>query len=204
MEPIERSPVVSLPSAGEGELTLPFGETGQVQQRQHSVVDLVSVRLHDGTLSTAWQSRNRTTKQGEHSGIATQFLDLGAVEVSTWIQLCARRDQERDNLMVAGALCFGGRIAPSVESPHEGGRSVSFVFDIHRRVSFQKQFDDIPMSTIGGPVQPSLSVRLVVYCWMRSLACFLYCSKLERTGSRLRSAALMTNCLSWSCGNPPE
>ena len=46
--------------------------------------------------------------------------------------------------------------------------------------------------------------QVAVYCRMRSLACFLYRSKLERTGSRLRSAALMPNCLSWSCGNPPE
>ena len=43
MEPIERFPVVPFPGAGEGEFALPFGEAGQVQQSQHSVVDLVSV-----------------------------------------------------------------------------------------------------------------------------------------------------------------
>jgi hypothetical protein len=50
---------VPLPSAGEGEVALPFREAGEVQQSQHSVVDLVSVRLRDGTLSTARQSGNR-------------------------------------------------------------------------------------------------------------------------------------------------
>jgi len=35
MEPIERCPVVPLPSAGEGEFALPFHEAGQVQQSQH-------------------------------------------------------------------------------------------------------------------------------------------------------------------------
>src|ERR1017187_10916525 len=59
METIERFPVVPLPSAGEGEFALPFGEAGQMQQRQHRVVDFISVRLDDGTLSTARQSRNR-------------------------------------------------------------------------------------------------------------------------------------------------
>jgi hypothetical protein len=33
-----------------------------VQQSQHSVVDLVSARLHKGTLSTARQSRNRSAR----------------------------------------------------------------------------------------------------------------------------------------------
>ena len=32
MEPINRFPVVPLPGAGEGELALPYGEAGQVQQ----------------------------------------------------------------------------------------------------------------------------------------------------------------------------
>jgi hypothetical protein len=59
MEAIERFPVVPLPGAGEGEFALPFGEAGQMRQSQHSVVDLVSVRLYDSTLSTARESRNR-------------------------------------------------------------------------------------------------------------------------------------------------
>jgi hypothetical protein len=53
MEPIERFPVMPLPSAGEGEFAFPFREAGQVQQSQHGIVYLVSVRLHNGTLSTA-------------------------------------------------------------------------------------------------------------------------------------------------------
>ena len=59
MEPIERFSVVPLPGAGEGEFALALSEAGQVQQSQHSVVDLISVRLHDGTLSMARQSGNR-------------------------------------------------------------------------------------------------------------------------------------------------
>ena len=41
MEPIERFPIVPLPGAREGEFAIPFGEAGQMQQGQHSVVDLV-------------------------------------------------------------------------------------------------------------------------------------------------------------------
>ena len=82
MEPIERCPVVPLPGAGEGELTLSFRKTGQVQQRQHSIVDLVSVRLHNSTLGIARQSRNRTGKDAllpEYPPSATGRRDRSAV-----------------------------------------------------------------------------------------------------------------------------
>jgi hypothetical protein len=62
MEPIERFPVVSLPGSGEGEFALPLNEAGQVQQSQHGVVNLVNVRFHKGSLTTARQSRNRTAR----------------------------------------------------------------------------------------------------------------------------------------------
>jgi hypothetical protein len=69
----------------------------QVQERQHSVVDLVTVRLHDGILGTAQQSRNRTARSVPFNHVIPTLESLGV-----WLSLACALLNERPSLLEGG------------------------------------------------------------------------------------------------------
>jgi hypothetical protein len=47
-EPVQRLPIMPLPRTRHGELAFAFGETGEMQESQHRIINLLEVGFHRG------------------------------------------------------------------------------------------------------------------------------------------------------------